>query len=65
MSAEDVIVTQEIASLRIHVEQAINKVKNFLTFDGVISLSLFGVVNQMWCVRHFVQHAGSHHQSLN
>ena len=50
MSAEDVIVTQEIASLRIHVERAINKVKNFLIFDGVIPLSLFGVVNQMWCV---------------
>ena len=45
MSAEDVI-----ASLRIHVERAINKVKNFLIFDGVIPLSLFGVVNQMWCV---------------
>ncbi|CAH3171376.1 unnamed protein product, partial [Porites lobata] len=30
MSAEDVIATQEIASLRIHVERAINKVKNFL-----------------------------------
>ena len=50
MSAEDVIATQEIASLRIHVERAINKVKNFLIFEGVIPLSLFGVVNQMWCV---------------
>ena len=50
MSAEDVIATQEIASLRIHVERAINKVNNFLLFDGVIPLSLFGVVNQMWCV---------------
>lgn len=29
MSAEDVIATQEIASLRIHVERAINKVKKF------------------------------------
>lgn len=50
MSAEDVIATQEIASLRIHVERAINKVKNFQIFDGVIPLSLFGVVNQMWSV---------------
>lgn len=50
MSAEDVIATQEIASLRIHVERAINKVKNFLIFDGVIPLSQFGVINQMWCV---------------
>ena len=50
MAAEDVIATQEIASLRIHVERAINKVKNFHIFDGVIPLTFFGVVNQMWCV---------------
>lgn len=50
MSAEHVIATQEISSLRIHVERAINKVKNFLIFEGVIPLSLFRVVNQMWCV---------------
>ena len=50
MPAEDVIATQEIASLRIHVERAINKVKNFLIFEGVIPLSLFGVVIQMWSV---------------
>ena len=29
MAAQDVIRTQEIASLRIHVERAINKIKNF------------------------------------
>ena len=29
MPAEDVILTQEIASLRMHVETAINKIKNF------------------------------------
>ena len=50
MSAEDVIATQAIASLRIHVERAINKVKNFRIFDGVIPLCLFGIVNQMWSV---------------
>ena len=50
MSAEDVVKTQEIASLRIHVERAINKIKNFLIFEGVIPLSQFGIVNQMWCV---------------
>ena len=50
MSSEDVIATQEIASLRIHVERAVNKVKNFQIFDGVIPLSLFGIVNQMWSV---------------
>lgn len=50
MPAEDVIATQEIASLRIYVERAINKVKNFQIFDRVIPFSLFRVVNQMWSV---------------
>ena len=50
MSAEDVVATQEIASLRIHIERAINKVKNFKIFDGVIPLIQLGVLNQMWCV---------------
>ena len=50
MSAEDVVATQEIASLRIHVERAINMVKNFLIFDGVIPLTQFQVIYQMWCV---------------
>ena len=51
MPAEDVIKTQEITSLRIHVERAINKIKNFLIFDGVIPISQFCIVNQMRCVR--------------
>ena len=51
MSAEDVFRTQQIASMRIHVERAINKIENFLVFlQGVVPLSLFGVVNQMWSV---------------
>lgn len=50
MPPEDVIATQQIASLRIHVERVIYKVKNFNIFDGVIPLRQFGVVNQMWSV---------------
>ena len=50
MSAEYVVKTQDIVSLRIHVERATNKVKNFSIFEGVIPLSQFGIVNQMWCV---------------
>ena len=50
MPAEDVIKTQEIASLRIHVERAINKIKNFLIFEGVLPVSQFCIVNQMRCV---------------
>ena len=38
------------ASLRIHVERAINKIKNFHVWDGVISLRQFGIVNQMWTI---------------
>ena len=54
MQAEDVIKTQQIASLRIHIERAINKIKKFHIWDGVIPLSLFGVVNQMWSVCAFL-----------
>ena len=50
MSAEDVVTTQSIASLRIHVERAINKIKNFKIWNGVVPLNLFGIVNQMWTV---------------
>lgn len=57
MSAEDVVRTQQIASLRIHVERAINKIKNFRIFNGVVPLSLFGVVNQMWSVCAFLCNA--------
>ena len=54
MSEEDVVRTQQIASLRIHVERAINKIKNYHIWDGVIPLSLFEVVNQMWGVCAFL-----------
>jgi len=54
MSAEDVIRTQQIASVRIHVERAINRIKNFWIWEGVLPLSLFGVVNQMWSVCAFL-----------
>ena len=54
MSEEDVVKTQQIASLRIHVERAINKIKNYHIWDTVIPLSAFGVVNQMWSVCAFM-----------
>ena len=38
----EVIATQEITSERIHVERAINKVKNFQLFNQVVPLSLAG-----------------------
>lgn len=54
MSAEDVVQTQQIAGLRIHVERAINKIKNFIIWKGEIPLSLFSIVNQMWSVCAFL-----------
>lgn len=50
MSPENVIRTQQIASVRIHVERAINRIKNYNIWNGVIPLSLFGLVNQMWSI---------------
>ena len=39
MPAEDVVKTQVIASLRIHVERAINKIKNFHIWDRITQLT--------------------------
>ena len=54
MSAEDVVRTQQITSLRIHVERAFNKIKNFRIWNGVVPLNLFNFVNQMWSVCAFL-----------
>ena len=32
------------------LKRAINKIKNFHIWDGVLPVSLFGIVNQMWTV---------------
>ena len=50
MPAEDVVKTQEIASLRIHIERAINIIKNFHIWDKVIPLHQIPLANQMWAV---------------
>ena len=50
MSPEEVVETQTIASLCIHVERAINKIKNFHIWDSVVSFTNFTVVKQMWAV---------------
>ena len=54
MLPEDVVKTQVIAALQIHVERAINKIKNFHIWDRVTPLSLFPVINQMWAVCTFL-----------
>ena len=54
MPPEDVIKTQVIAALRIHVERAINKIKIFHIWDRVTPLSLFPILNQIWTVCGFL-----------
>lgn len=51
MPRPDVVKTQQIASVRIHVERAICCVKRkFHIFDRDIPLSLFGSINQIWTI---------------
>ena len=53
LAAADVLKTQKIARLCIHVERAIAQVKGHFhinIFDGVIPLSLAGSANQMWTI---------------
>ncbi|XP_048249289.1 uncharacterized protein LOC125371546 isoform X1 [Haliotis rufescens] len=47
---KDVENTQEISRLRIHVERAIRRVKEYHIFDGIIPLTIVGSVNQIWTV---------------
>lgn len=56
MAAEDVVHTQEVASQRIHIERAINKVKNFHIFDSPVPLTMWGSVNQIWTVCALLTH---------
>ena len=50
MDGTEVVETQQIASLRIHIERAIRRVKEFDIVNGVIPASLEGSVNQIWTV---------------
>lgn len=49
-SKEDCFSTMRIANVRIHIERAIRRIKGWHIFDGVLPLSLCGVVNQLWAV---------------
>jgi len=49
-SADDVKKTQQIAKLRIHVECAIRRAKEYHLFDSIVPLSLFSLINQLWTV---------------
>lgn len=49
-SAQDVHETKTIAKLRIHVERAIRRIKEFHFFDSDVPLSTLGSVNQLYTV---------------
>lgn len=49
-TAKEVTETQQIARLRIHVERAIRRIKEYQIFDKVLPLSLAGSVNQIWTI---------------
>lgn len=49
-SAQDVQKTKTIASLRIHVERAMRRVKGYHFFGSDVPLSTLGSVNQSWTI---------------
>ena len=50
MDGAEVVETQQIASLRIHVERAIRRVKEFDILAGIMPATLAGSANQIWTV---------------
>ena len=50
LTAAEVKESQSIASGRVHVERAIQRVKKFSVLRNEISLSFHGFVNQIWTV---------------
>ena len=50
MPEVDVLQTQSIARLRVHVERMIRRVKENKLFDSVIPLSITGSINQIFTV---------------
>lgn len=50
MAAHDVLETQSIARLRVHVERLIRRVKENKLFDTVIPLSISGSISQLFTV---------------
>ncbi|XP_061634198.1 DNA transposase THAP9 [Phyllopteryx taeniolatus] len=50
MSHDEVLVTQDFARLRIHVERTIRRIKENKLFDTIIPLTLAGSINQLFAV---------------
>ena len=50
LTSDEVIESQSIASVRIHIERAISHVKKFRQLQSEIPLVLHGSINQIWTV---------------
>jgi len=50
LPAEEVLKGRQIASVRIHVERAIGRIKNFSILKEMLPLSMSRLVNQFACV---------------
>lgn len=48
LSHDEVLVTQDIARLRIHVERIIQRIKEIKLFDTIIPLTISGIINQLF-----------------
>ena len=53
-TADKVWKTQAIARLRIHVECAIRRIKEYHILDKVLPMTLVGSINQLWAVYAFL-----------
>ncbi|XP_075967277.1 uncharacterized protein LOC142970741 [Anarhichas minor] len=50
LTPEEKLQTQEIARLRIHVERAIRRIKEYHIFDRTLPMTTLGSINQVWTV---------------
>ena len=50
LDPKELVETRRIASLRIHVERCMERIKNYHIFDGVMPLSLMDVSDQIFFV---------------
>ena len=50
LNESDLVETRRIASIRIHVEQAMERIKIFYIFDKTLPSSMSSIANQTFCV---------------
>ena len=55
LESRELIETRRIASLRIHVERCMERIKNYNIFDGVLPLCLKDVADQMFLFVPYLQ----------